>query len=468
MSNDQSNPAFMPAHALRDAYDAGNLSPSAVVEAQLQRIDQYEPQLAAFTEVYADDARKAAAAATDAIRGGWRVGPLHGIPIALKDLIELKGRETKGGTAANKGRISEHTATLAERALQAGMIVIGKTHTVEFAMGGWGTNKGLGTPWNPWDGSEKRAPGGSSSGSGVATAAGFTTTAIGTDTGGSVRLPAAWCGHVGLKTSLGRISVHGVLPLAESLDSPGPMTRSVEDAALLYVAISGPDLNDPLTYRPAYVDPMPALKHGVAGMRIARMPDHDRAGVDAEVLAAYDEALKVLEKAGASVVSIELPEKLADMADPLGQIIYAEGYAHYSHLIDDPNAPLDEDVRPRLAGGRSITSKDYLLAKRDQQRCIQAFHQAMADVDILLTPTTAAPAPVVDTIDQKTTPALFTRAVNMAEMCACAVPVGFTKAGLPLSVQFVARYGAEDVALRAAWAYEQARGFTIGAPSMTP
>jgi aspartyl-tRNA(Asn)/glutamyl-tRNA(Gln) amidotransferase subunit A len=292
--------------------------------------------------------------------------------------------------------------------------------------------------------------------------------AIGTDTGGSVRLPAAWCGHVGLKTSLGRISVHGVLPLAESLDTPGPMTRSVEDAALLYAALSGPDLNDPLTYRPAYTDPMPALKQGIEGMRIARMPDHDRVGVDDEVLAAYDEALRVLERAGAHILSIELPEKLADMADPLGQIIYAEGYAHYSHLIDDPNAPLDEDVRPRLATGRSISSKDYLLAKRDQQRCIRAFHAAMADVDILLTPTTATPAPVADAIDQKTTPALFTRAVNMAEMCACAVPSGFSKAGLPLSVQFVARYGAEDVSLRAAWAYEQARGFSVGAAAMTP
>ena len=162
MSNDHTNFAFLPAHALRDAYDAGDLSPSDVVEAQLQRIEKYEPQLAAFTEVFAEDARSAAAAATDAIRKGWRIGPLHGVPIALKDLVEIKGRETKGGSAANKGRISEYTATLAERALKAGMIVIGKTHTVEFAMGGWGTNKGFGTPWNPWDAAEKRAPGGSS------------------------------------------------------------------------------------------------------------------------------------------------------------------------------------------------------------------------------------------------------------------------------------------------------------------
>lgn len=466
MSADQTDPAFLPAHALRDAYTCGDLSPTDVIDAQLERIERYEPKLAAFTEVFAEDARSAASAATNAIKNGWRIGPLHGVPIALKDLIEINGRETKGGTAANAGRISTYIATLATRALQAGMIVIGKTHTVEFAMGGWGTNTELGTPWNPWDMSTKHAPGGSSSGSGVATAAGMTTLAIGTDTGGSVRLPAAWCGHVGLKTSLGRISVHGVLPLAESLDSPGPMTRSVEDAALLYAALSGPDMNDPLTYRPPYIDPMPDLKRGIEGMRIARMPDRDRDGVDSEVLAAYDAALEVLQRAGAHIVTVDLPEKLADMAAPLGRIMSAEGYAHNSHLVDDPNAPLDKDVRPRLAAGRTITSMEYIHAKQAQQRSIRAFHAAMADVDILLTPTTIEPAPIVAEIDQTTSPAVFTRAINMVEMCACAVPIGFSKGGMPLSAQFIARYGAEDVALRAAWAYEQARGFTVGAPKL--
>ena len=458
------DPAFLPACRQAELFASGALTPLDVVEAQLARIDRHEPKLQAFTEVYAEDARKAAAAATDAIRRGWRIGPLHGVTIALKDLVEIEARETKGGTAANAGRKSTYTATLARRALAAGMIVIGKTHTVEFAMGGWGTNTRLGTPWNPWDAETKRAPGGSSSGSGVAVAAGLATTAIGTDTGGSVRLPAAWCGHVGLKTSLGRISVHGVLPLAESLDSPGPMTRSVEDASLVYAALAGADPADPLTARPAYVDPGPGLKRGLAGMRIGAMPERDRAGVDPEMLAAYDAALDVLAKAGAAVAPIDLPSRIADMAEPLGHIIYAEGYAHYSRLIDDPAAPVDPDVRPRLAMGARTTSRDYILAKRAQQGVIRAFHEAIAGVDAFLTPTTAVPAPVVAEIDQTKTPAVFTRMVNMAEMCALAVPTGFSSGGLPLSAQFVAAYGNEAAALRAGWAYEQARGFDVGVP----
>ncbi len=458
------DPAFLTAAAQGRAFQDGSLTPSAVVEAQLARIDRHGAKLHAFTEVYAEDARAAAAAATDAIRRGWRIGPLHGVTIALKDLIEIEGRETKGGTKANAGRISAYTATIARRALEAGMIVIGKTHTVEFAMGGWGTNTLLGTPWNPWDAVTHRAPGGSSSGSGVAVAAGLATTAIGTDTGGSVRLPAAWCGHVGLKTSLGRFSVHGVLPLAESLDTPGPMTRSVEDASLLYAALAGPDANDPLTYRPPYTAPEATLKLGLAGMRIAAMPDRDRESVDPEVLAAYDLALKTIAAAGAQVAQIDLPVGIASMAGPLGDIIYAEGYAHYAHLIDDPNAPLDKDVRPRLSAGRGTSSSDYILAKRAQRKIKMDFHAALAGYDALLTPSVATPAPIVAEIDQSKTPALFTRVVNMAEMCACSVPTGFSNGGLPLSAQFVAADGQEAAALRAAWGYEQARGFTVGIP----
>lgn len=456
--------AFLSAQAQAAAFAEGALSPSDVVEAQLARIARLDQRLHAFTEVYADDARAAAAQASDEIRRGWRRGPLHGVTIALKDLIEIEGRETKGGTAANAGRISDYTATLALKALEAGMIVIGKTHTVEFAMGGWGTNTRLGAPWNPWDGDVHRAPGGSSSGSGVAVAAGLATTAIGTDTGGSVRLPAAWCGHVGLKTSLGRISVHGVLPLAESLDTPGPMTRTVEDASLLYAALQGPDANDLLTYRPAYRDPAGELKLGLEGLAVGRLPAPDRAGVDEELLAAYDAALDLLAARGARILDVELPSRLTDMAIPLGHIIHAEGYAHYAHLIDDPDAPLDEDVRPRLAGGRTTSSKDYISAKRAMQQTIRDFHAALAHVDVLLTPTTTQPAPAIADIDQTTTPALFTRAVNMAEMCACAVPIGFSSGGLPLSAQFVAAYGEEPKALRAAWGYEQARNLDIPVP----
>ena len=189
------------------------------------------------------------------------------------------GRITIGGSASLRRRRSQVTASLAKRLLAQGMIVIGKTHTVEFAMGGWGTNQHLGTPWNPWDANTARTPGGSSSGSGVAVAARLAPWAIGTDTGGSVRLPASFCGLAGLKVTVGRISTHGVMPLSTTLDTPGPMARSVEDAALLYDVLQGEDPLDPTTRGVAPDDPLPGLRRWVRGLRLARMPAAEVANV---------------------------------------------------------------------------------------------------------------------------------------------------------------------------------------------
>jgi len=192
MNGTASHPAGLPVHAIAREIAARRLSPVDLVDDCLARIERLEPKLHAFTEVYAADARLAAEAADKAIRSGHAVGPLHGIPVALKDLVEIEGRVAAGGSAVWKGRRSERTATLARRLIAAGMVVVGKTHTVEFAYGGWGTNQHLGTPHNPWDAADARTPGGSSSGSGVAVAARLVPCAIGTDTGGSVRLPLNW------------------------------------------------------------------------------------------------------------------------------------------------------------------------------------------------------------------------------------------------------------------------------------
>jgi aspartyl-tRNA(Asn)/glutamyl-tRNA(Gln) amidotransferase subunit A len=192
------NPAFATVSELSAAFAGRTISPVDVVDALLYRIERIDSTLHAFIDVYAADARLAAEAADRAIRSGHAVGPLHGVPIALKDLVDLEGRVTTGGSKVWAQRVSPVTATLARRLIAAGMIVLGKTHTVEFAMGGWGTNTHMGTPRNPWDPHVHRTPGGSSSGSGVAVAAGLAPAAIGTDTGGSVRLPASWCGIVGL------------------------------------------------------------------------------------------------------------------------------------------------------------------------------------------------------------------------------------------------------------------------------
>jgi len=288
------DPVWATVAELSAAYEARTLSPVDAVEALLERIRKRDANLHAFIAVHEADARLAAEAADKAIRSGHRVGPLHGVPIALKDLVDMQGRVTTGGSKVWKDRISPVTATLAQRLIAAGMIVLGKTHTVEFAMGGFGTNTHMGTPRNPWDPAVHRTPGGSSSGSGVAVAAGLAPVAIGTDTGGSVRLPAAWCGVVGLKVTAGRISTYGVLPLSTTLDTPGPLARSVEDAALIFRVLNGPDGRDPQTLAWPPLDPLPSLRSGVGGLRLAVMPDAERAGVAADVLAAYDASVDAL------------------------------------------------------------------------------------------------------------------------------------------------------------------------------
>jgi aspartyl-tRNA(Asn)/glutamyl-tRNA(Gln) amidotransferase subunit A len=456
MPSSNSDPSFLPAHRLAAEIAARRLSPVDVVEALLARIAAHDPKLHAFIDVYADDARLAAEAADKAIRSGHGVGPLHGVPIALKDLIDLEGRITTGGSMVWRERRSPTTATLARRLIAAGMIVIGKTHTVEFAMGGWGTNQHLGTPWNPWDPEVARTPGGSSSGSGVSVASGMAPWAIGTDTGGSVRLPASWCGLSGLKTTIGRVSTYGILPLAPSLDTPGPLARSVEDAALLYSVMQGSDPLDPRTLAaPPPNDPMAGLRRGVRGLRLARMPQAERDGCTAEMLTAYDGALDQLARQGAEIVDIALPFRFADATMATGRIIGSEAYQLVGTLVDDPALPIDPAVRPRIQLGRGISAPDYLAALAERDAMKRAFLMALDGVDALLTPTTQTPPVPIGSVDQTTTPAHFTRFVNLLELCALAVPDGFTRNGLPLSLQIICRPYDEATALRIGWAYQE-------------
>ena len=467
MSPAQDEPAFAPVHALVAELAAGRLSSTQLVETCLARIQSHGEKLHAFVAVYADQALRAAHAADEAIAAGHRVGPFHGIPVALKDIIDLEGRITTGGSKVWEKRVSPHTATLARKLVGAGMIVLGKTHSVEFAMGSFGTNTHLGTPWNPWDLKQLRAPGGSSSGTGVAVAAGLAPWGIGTDTGGSVRIPASWCGLAGLKTTIGRISVFGVLPLAHTLDTPGPMCRSVEDAALLYNLLQGPDPLDPLTLRRPPDDPLPLLKRGVSGLVLARLPASERSHVDAEVLAAYDASLAVLEKRGAKLVDVKLPRTFAELGAMVGRLIGCEGYSYVGELVDDATLPIDPDVRPRIRLGRDVSARDYLLLLREREQLKHEWSQALAGCDALLTPTTLAAAPRVADIDQSGTAAIITRAINLVDGCALAVRNGFTREGLPTSLQIACRGYDEATALRIGWAYEQATDWRERQPALS-
>ncbi|HUC11216.1 MAG TPA: amidase [Stellaceae bacterium] len=456
MPSANTDPTLLPARILSQQIGAGQLSPVDVVEALLARIRDRDQKLHAYVEVYDEDARLAAEAADKAIRSGHRIGPLHGIPIALKDLIEIEGRVTTGGSQVWHDRRSAYTATIARRMIAAGMIVLGKTHTVEFAMGGWGTNQHRGTPWNPWDPETARTPGGSSSGTGVAVAACMAPWGIGTDTGGSVRLPASWCGLSGLKTTIGRVSTYGVLPLSPSLDTPGPMARSVEDAALLYQAIEGPDPADPRTLGRPSAGSLGTMRRGVRGLKLARMPALERDHVAAEMLNAYDVAIDTLARLGAEIVDINLPRRFSDYTQLTGRIIGAESYFLVGDLVDDMSLPIDEAVRPRIASGRGVSAREYLGALHEQALAKAEFATALGDADALLTPTTTTAAIPVEAVDQSSTPAHFTRFVNALELCALAVPDGFTAHGLPLSLQIVCRGYDEETALRIGWAYQQA------------
>lgn len=451
--------AFDSVADLSAAIASGSVKPSDLVEEFLGRIQRFDQKLHSFIAVYADEARAAAKAADAAIASGHRIGPLHGIPIALKDLVDMEGRVTTGGSAVLRERVSPSTAVLAERLMAAGMIVLGKTHTVEFAMGGWGTNEHMGTPWNPWDADTPRVPGGSSCGSGVSVAAGLTPCAIGTDTGGSVRIPAAFCGHVGLKVTIGRIPTLGVMPLSHTLDTPGPMTRTVEDAALLYAVLAGPDAREPRTLGLKYEDPMPTLKRGVAGLRLAAMPDEDRAGCSPDVLAAYDATLAKYAELGARIEQRRLPRRLVSLGNDLGVIIGCDGYYHVGHMVDDLNLPVDPAVRPRIWVGKNVGATDYIAALHQQQAIKKQFADALEGCDALLTPTTADTAIPVASVDQGSTPAVFTRFVNLIEGCACALPNGFGQDGMPTSFQVVCNGGEEAMALRIAWAFENATDF---------
>jgi aspartyl-tRNA(Asn)/glutamyl-tRNA(Gln) amidotransferase subunit A len=446
---------------------ARRFSPVDVVEAHLARIAALDPRLHAFAEIHGADARLAAEASDKARRAGHGLGPLHGVPIAIKDLVEVEGHITTGGSPSRRGTVSAHSATLVKKLVGAGMVMLGKTHTVEFAYGAWGTNQHMGTPWNPWDLKTHRTPGGSSSGSGVAVAARMAPCAIGSDTGGSVRIPSSWCGITGLKVSMGRISTFGVLPLSPTLDTPGPIARTVEDCAILLAVMQGPDPRDPLTMRLVPADPFAKLKRGVKGLKLARMPDSERASHDAEVLAAYDRSLKELQSLGAEIVELpRMGRSFRENGDLVGRIISAEIYPRIAALADDRGAQMDEAVRARVLAGRDISARQYLDVLAERERRKQEFAASIEGIDAVLSPSTFTPAVPIDTVDQTGTPAVSTRWVNFLDLCGLSLPNGMTAGGLPTSLQIVCRDGDEAMALRIGWALESVTDWHSRAPNL--
>lgn len=448
---------FPPLAALADAYRAGTLRPGAVVEAHLDRIARLDPEIGAYQAVYADEARAAAGAADRAIASGHRIGPFHGIPFGLKDLCDIEGRVTTGGSLVMRDRVAGATGTLTRRLIAAGGIVLGKTKTVECAFGGWGTNQRMGTPRNPWDRGVHRVPGGSSAGSAAALAAGMAVCAVGTDTGGSVRLPAAFCGLTGLKVTEGRLPTDGILPLSHTLDTPGPIARSVLDSVIMFEVMDGREGWAIDRDRAAGTGLYGVLGRGVAGLRLGALDPRERAACSDEVLAAYDAALETLRGLGARIDAFTGPRSYADFTSANGRLISAEAYFHHGAMYEDLALPLDEDVRPRVLAGRDLSAADYMAIQRDRRQAQADFYAAMAGFDAVLTPTVTAAAPPVAEVDQSVSPGHFTRPFNYLGMCALALPSGLTPGGLPTSLQIAARGGHEAMALRIGAALEAAQ-----------
>lgn len=435
---------------------------SAVAEtaATLDRIEHENSRLNAFVRI-ARETALAEAALIDARRAaGDERRILSGMAVAVKDIIDVTGVVSGCGSLTRRnGPPAERDAPVVEKLRAAGAIVPGKTHTVEYAFGGYGTNLTIGTPWNPWDRKVHRVPGGSSSGSGVAVGAGLVPAALGTDTGGSVRIPAALCGCVGLKTSVGRVARTGVAPLSQLLDSVGPLAKDVTTAARLFVAMQGPDAGDPTTTGVNPVDPIPELGRGVRGLRLGRMADRDLPLLSDEVRADFAAACSRLEALGARIEPVELGGSIDAWGNLCGQFIAAECYANYQALADDPASGLADPIRARMLSGKRIGAAQYIQMLAAREKSIAAFLRTFDRLDAILLPTIPFPAMPVAEVDETRAPmATYTRWVNYLDLAALALPTALSRSGLPMSLQIVVRRLEEPLALRIGHAFEEARG----------
>lgn len=432
-----------------------------IVDAHLARIDKLNGKLHAFVEVYAEEARALADAADRARKARLPLGPLHGLPIGLKDLCDIAGRVGTVGSQRWRARIAETTCATVERLLAAGMIPLGKLHMVEFAFGGWGTNPLMGTPWNPWDLARQRVPGGSSSGTGVAVAAGLAPVGIGSDTGGSVRIPSAFNGLVGLKVTFGRISLHGTGLLSWTLDSIGPLGRSVDDCAQLLRVLAGADERDPATLAQPPLDLPPEFNPGrLHRLRIA-LPDRAQlpSFMHPAVLAAWTAAAQRLEKLGAQIVPVRLPDWFFDLAKQVGTIIASEAYSLHRKYIEDPKQAIGDAVRQRVLGAGKLAPGEYAETLRVMSERRRAFQEWFRKFDALLLPTAAVPAPPLDEIEEQAPiPAYLTRPANYLGLCALAMPAGLHE-GLPLSIQIIGKPFVERTILEIGKAYQEDTGF---------
>ncbi len=436
------------------------VSPVEVTQAVLDRIERLNPTLNAFMTVTGDAALKAARGAEQEIAGGGYRGLLHGVPIGIKDLFATKGVRTTAGSKILADWVPDFDATVVRKLHEAGAISVGKLGMHEWAFGTTSDNVHYGAIHNPWD--IDRVPGGSSGGSGVAAAAGLAFATLGSDTGGSIRMPAAACGCVGLMPTYGRASLYGAVPLSWSLDHPGPLTRTVRDAAIVLQAISGYDPLDPTTEDVSVPDLLEDIERGPKGLRIGVPKQYFWGNVEPEVLTLVRKALSDLEAAGAIVREVEWPRVLEYNAAFIA-VMFAEAAAYHA-----PNFPSRRgEYGPQVAAlllniGLTITGVQLASATRLMQEERRGGADAvLAGVDVLAVPTMPGVAPTIAASraqDPSARMASLTSPFDFSGQPAISVPCGLTSAGLPASVTFAGRRWDEPSALWAARAHEQVRG----------
>jgi aspartyl-tRNA(Asn)/glutamyl-tRNA(Gln) amidotransferase subunit A len=472
----------------------GSLTARSVVESFLDCVKAAEPAVGAFNTVAAERAINRAAALDEQRRSGASLGPLHGVPVALKDNLCTRGVPTTASSAILRGFVPPYDATVVERLEAAGAIIVGKTNLDEFAMGSSTENSALGPTKNPWDTS--RSPGGSSGGSAAAVAARMATLALGSDTGGSIRQPAAFCGVVGLKPTYGRVSRYGLMAFASSLDQIGPLARTADDAALMLQVIAGHDHRDSTSSTQPVPNYLAAMSGDVKGLRIG-VPRHlVREGVDEAVLTAFDAALAALVSRGAVLVDIELPNGrygipvyyLVATAEASSNLARYDGvrYGHraalqkedgllrmYERSRDEGFGP---EVKRRIMLGTYVLSAGYYDAyylKAQQVRTLlrQDYERAFATADLIAMPTTPTPA---FRLGENTSDPLqmylndvFTVSANLTGLPAISVPCGFSGGRLPIGVQLTGKWFDEATLLRAAGAYQRETTFHTEGPPGT-
>lgn len=442
-----------------DALRAKKVSSLELTRQALDRIARDNQRLNAFITVDAEAALARASAMDAELSHGLDRGPLHGIPFAHKDLVYTKGIRTTGGSKIFAGFVPDHDADIAVNLNNAGAVLVGKTNLHEFAYGITSTNPHFGAVHNPWD--IDRIPGGSSGGSGAAVAAGILAFATGTDTGGSIRIPASFCGVTGLKPTFGLISKRGVMPLGWTMDHMGPITKTVRDAAVSFHAMSG--------LATGYVPPKDI---DIRGLRIGLPVNYYFEKLDLEVAESVRTAVQTAAALGARIVDVKVPD--VDALNVVGRVLLlAEATSVHRDNLLNRRDDIGADVVTLLDQGRLIRASDYVDAQRLRRIYIREFTKLWSGVDCIFTPTTPTPAPKIGQTtmqvggvdeDVRLATTRLVRAVNVLGIPALSIPCGFTKSGLPIGLQILGAPRAEDMILRIGAAIEDATGVVARKP----